>query len=142
MKPKLDHLQITVKDFNKAVKFYDKLMPILGYDLSLKNQGRVDANDFDVVEYVHPLLTFGINSPRKEFINDDVHRRTPGSVHHIAFRAESNEEIDQLYPLIEDIGAHIVNPPKFYPQHGEKYYALFFKDLDGIKLEIMFEGKS
>lgn len=30
---------------------------------------------------------------------------------------------------------------QFYPSHGEKYYALFFKDLDGIKLEVMFEEK-
>ncbi len=142
MQPQIDHLQITVKDFERAVSFYDQLMPILGYDLSLKNQGRVEANDFDVVEYFHPVLTFGINSPRKEFKNDEVHRRTPGSVHHIAFRAESNEEVDKLYPLIKAIGANIVEPPQFYPQHGENYYALFFKDLDGIKLEIMFEGKT
>ena len=141
MKPKIDHLQITVKDFSKAEAFYDKLMPILGYDLSKKNKGRVDANDFDVVEYFHPLLTLGINSPRKQFKDQEVHRRTPGSVHHLAYRAESNEEVDLLYPQIKAIGANIVAPPQFYPQHGENYYALFFKDLDGIKLEIMFEEK-
>jgi len=43
---------------------------------------------------------------------------------------------------IKEIGATIVDAPKFYPQHGEKYYALFFKDLDGIKLEIVFEERS
>jgi hypothetical protein len=32
-----------------------------------------------------------------------------------------------------------VDEPKFYPQHGDSYYALFFKDMEGIKYEIVFE---
>lgn len=139
MQPRIDHLQITVKDFQNAEEFYDKLMPILGFDLSRKSKGRVAAHEFDVIEYVHDLVTIGINSTRKEFENDEVHRRKPGSIHHLAFRAKSTQEVDEVYPLIKAIGAEIINPPKYYPQHGDKYYALFFKDLGGIKYEVMFE---
>jgi catechol 2,3-dioxygenase-like lactoylglutathione lyase family enzyme len=142
MKPIIDHLQITVKDFDKAEIFYDKLMPLLGFDLEKKSKGKVDAHEFEVIEYVHPLLTFGINSPRKAFLHDEVHRRKPGSVHHVAFKVSSCEEVDDLYLLIKEIGATIVDAPKFYPQHGEKYYALFFKDTDGIKFEIVFEERA
>ena len=139
MIPRVDHIQITVKDFKESEEFYDKLMPILGFDLSRKGKGRVEANDFDVIEYFHDNIVIGINSPREQFKDDEVHRRKPGSVHHLAFRAKSREEINEVYPLIKAIGANIVDEPKFYPQHGEKYYALFFKDPSGIKLEIMFE---
>lgn len=139
MKPIIDHLQITVKNFETAVEFYDQLMPILGFDLGHKSSGKVEAHEFEVVEYMHPNLTIGINSPREQFKNEDVHRRKPGALHHLAFKAESIVEIDELYLQIKEIGATIVNPPQYYPQHGEKYYALFFKDLDGIKLEIVFE---
>lgn len=141
MKPVIDHIQITVKDFEEAEAFYDKLMPILGFDLSKKSKGKVPAHEFDVIEYVHPLIVLGINSPREEFKDEAVHRRKPGAVHHIAFRASSREEIDELYPKVVETGAEIVNSPQFYPQHGESYYALFFKDPGGIKLEIMFEEK-
>jgi catechol 2,3-dioxygenase-like lactoylglutathione lyase family enzyme len=137
---KVDHIQITVKDLKKAEAFYDKLMPLLGFDLSKKSKGRVEANDFDVIEYVHPNITLGINSPREKFKDDEVHRRKPGSLHHLAFRATSCKEIDELFPKIQAIGANIVEPPKYYPQHGEKYYALFFKDRDGIKLEVCYEA--
>lgn len=139
MKPIIDHIQITVKNFQEAEAFYDKLMPLLGFDLSKKLKGKVPAHEFDVIEYAHPLIIFGINSPRKEFEDETIHRRKPGAVHHIAFRASSREEIDELYPKVVETGAQIVNPPQFYPQHGESYYALFFKDPGGIKLEIMFE---
>lgn len=141
MNIKVDHIQFTVKDFNKAEEFYDKLMPLLGFDLDRKSKGRVEAHDFNVIEYVGETITIGINSPREKFKNDDVHRRKPGSLHHLAFGTNSVEEVDGLYTKIKGIGANIVDPPKFYPQHGEKYYALFFKDPDGIKLEICFEEK-
>ncbi len=141
MQPIIDHIQITVKDIKRAEVFYDKLMPILGFDLSKKSKGAVAAHDFDVVEYIHPNFAFGINSPRKAFKNDEVHRRKPGAIHHIAFKAKSCQEVDELYLKIKNIGANIINPPQYYPQHGENYYALFFKDVDGIKLEVVFEER-
>lgn len=141
MKPVIDHIQITVKNLEYAESFYDKLMPILGFDLNKKSKGTVTAHEFDVVEYSHPLLIFAINSPREAFKNESIHRRKPGSLHHLAFKANSHKEIDEIFPLIRDIGANIVDPPKFYPQHGENYYALFFKDLEGIKYEIVYEER-
>ncbi|HKL40950.1 MAG TPA: VOC family protein [Cryomorphaceae bacterium] len=140
MQPIIDHIQLTVKNLQKAEAFYDKFLPLLGFDLSKKGKGRVEVHDFDVIEYVHPKLTLGINSPRDAFKDVKVHRRRPGSLHHLAFRAESPEEIDQLFPHVVEAGANIVEPPRYYSQHGENYYALFFKDPDGIKLEIMHEG--
>ena len=139
MEPIIDHLTVTVKDLNVAEPFYDKLMPILGFSLDHKAKGTVAKHEFDVVEYGHPLLLFAICSPRKAFIADTIHRRKPGALHHLAFKAKSREEVDKLYQEIKEIGAHIVDEPKFYPQHGESYYALFFKDLEGIKYEIVYE---
>ena len=139
MQPIIDHIQITVKDLSKAETFYDKFLPILGFDLKHKSKGTVPEHEFDVIEYAHPMLIIGFNSPREAFQADSIHRRKPGSLHHLAFRAESRDEVDRLYPQIKATGATIVDPPKFYPQHGESYYALFLKDLEGIKYEIVFE---
>jgi len=141
MEPRIDHIQITVKSLAEAEIFYDKLKPILGFDLAKKSKGRSEAHDFDAIEYVHPNIVIGLNSPRKQFANETVHRRKPGSLHHLAFNAKSPAEVDALYPLVVATGAEIVNPPQYYPQHGEKYYALFFKDPEGIKLEIMHEDR-
>jgi predicted lactoylglutathione lyase len=99
----------------------------------------VQEHEFDVIEYAHPLLIFAINSPRKIFKDDTIHRRKPGALHHLAFKAKSRNEVDELYLKIKETEANIVNKPKFYPQHGESYYALFFKDLEGIKYEIVYE---
>jgi predicted lactoylglutathione lyase len=87
------------------------------------------------------LLIFGINSPREAFKNETVHRRKPGSLHHLAFKAGSKEEVDKLFTQVKEAGAQIVEEPRYFPQHGEKYYATFFKDPDGIKYEIVFEER-
>ena len=142
MEPIIDHIQITVKDLKKAETFYDKLMPLLGFDLSKKHKGTVEAHEFDVIEYCHSLLIFAINSPRSVFKNEVVHRRKPGALHHLAFKVNTREEVDDIYPLIKETGAQIVDPPKYYPQHGEHYYALFFKDHDGIKYEIVHDVRN
>jgi len=141
MKPIIDHIQITVRDLNIAEPFYDKLMPILGFDLTRKSKGRVAKHEFDVIEYAHQNLIIGFNSPREEFKNDSIHRRKPGAIHHLAFKAKSREEVDEVYLQIKEIGANIVETPKFFPQHCENYYAMFFKDLEGIKYEVVYEER-
>ncbi len=139
MQPVIDHIQITVKNLKEAEAFYDRFLPVLGYNLAHKSKGAVPEHEFNVVEYYHPNLIIGINSPRSIFKDETIHRRKPGALHHLAFKAASRDEVDRLYPEIVAAGAEIVDPPKFYPQHGEKYYALFFKDTEGIKYEIVHE---
>jgi catechol 2,3-dioxygenase-like lactoylglutathione lyase family enzyme len=90
------------------------------------------------VEYSHPRLCFAISSPRPAFENDAVHRRKPGALHHLAFKAESRDEVDRLHEALIAIGATIVGAPREYPEYAPAgYYALYFKDLDGIKYEIV-----
>lgn len=143
MKPIIDHIQITVEDMSRAVPFYDRLMPLLGFEAGRKGEAVIDAHEFHVVEYQHPLLAFAITSPRSAFAGQKVHRRRPGSLHHLAFRAESRAEVDRLYVEVEAIGATIVSPPREYPEYKPKgYYALFFKDPEGFKFEIVHASES
>ena len=141
MEPVIDHIQITVKDLAVAVAFYDRLMPLLGFNLKDRTRAKIPTHDFEVVEYSHPRLAFAITSPREGLRNDDVHRRRPGSLHHLAFRVGSRADVDQLYEEVKAIGALIVSLPREYPEYKPPgYYALFFKDLEGIKYEIVTHG--
>ena len=138
MKPVVDHIQITVRDMDIAVPFYDRLMPLLGFDPAGRSTAVIDAHEFHVVEYTHPLLAFAITSPRSAFKDESIHRRRPGSLHHLAFRAESRAEVDSLHEKLKEIGAEIVSPPREYPEYSPPgYYAVFFKDPEGIKYEIV-----
>ena len=138
MEPIIDHIQITVKDMSVAVPFYDKLFPLLGFDIRSKTSAVIEEHEFHVVEYTHPRLIFAITSPRSAFADDTINRRKPGALHHIAFKAESRAEVDRLHSELKRIGAAIVSPPREYPEYTPPgYYALYFKDLEGIKYEIV-----
>ena len=137
MKPTIDHIQITVKDLDVATPFYDKMLAMLGFDVDRKVSATIEEHDFQVVEYLHTDLAFAITSPRKAFVDEVIHRRKPGALHHLAFRADSTAEVDRLHGELESIGAEIVGGPKLWPEHGPDYYAVFFKDPEGIKYEIV-----
>ncbi|UCH85036.1 MAG: VOC family protein [Candidatus Latescibacterota bacterium] len=137
MEPTIDHIQITVKDMSVAVPFYDKFLPLLGFNIQNRVSAFIEEHDFHVVEYTHPLLAFAITSPRQAFVDDTINRRKPGALHHLAFKAGSRAEVDRLYAALKEIGATIVDEPRLYPEYGPDYYAVFFKDVEGIKYEIV-----
>ena len=57
--------------------------------------------------------------------------------YHLAFKADSRDEVDRLHAELKEIGAMIVDVPRLYTEYGPNYYAVFFKDLEGIKYEIV-----
>ncbi|MDR3612082.1 MAG: VOC family protein [Candidatus Obscuribacterales bacterium] len=143
MEPIIDHIQITVKDMATAVPFYDKFLPLLGFDLNKRGEAKIAENEFHVVEWQSERLCFAITSPRSAYASDAIHRRRPGALHHLAFRASSRAEVDRLHRELVEIGAVIVSPPREYPEYVPPgYYALFFKDLEGIKYEIVCHAHS
>src|SRR5215510_3471850 len=105
MEPIIDHIQITVKDMAAALRFCDRFLPLLGFGLHAKSSATIAKHDFHVVEYSHPHLSFAITSPRTAFRDDHVYRRKPGSLHHLAFRAGSRNEVDRLHDELKAFGA-------------------------------------
>jgi len=138
MEPIIDHIEVTVRDVNVAVAFYDRLLPLLGFDLQHRVRAVIEAHEKEVVSYEHPRLGFTITSPRRAFAGETMNRRKPGALHHLAFRAASRAEVDRLHLELQRIGAMIVSPPREYPEYTPPgYYAVFFKDPEGIKYEIV-----
>ena len=137
MKPVLDHIHITVENLERAESFYDQLLPLLGFDLSLKEWDCVPEHEYKIVEYHHSSLSIGIVNQRSAYKNERPSRRKSGALHHIAFHADNPAEVDSLYLKIKGLPANIVHPPKFYPEYCPDYYAFFFKDSEGIEYEIV-----
>lgn len=64
------------------------------------------------------------------------HRYAPG-LHHLAWRAESRADVDALHALLVERGIPVLDPPRHYPEYSGDYYAVFFEDPDGMKLELV-----
>ena len=57
-------------------------------------------------------------------------------IHHLAFAAESRAVVDERARWLDDQGATIESGPAEY-SYTPGYYAVFFYDPDGLKLEIV-----
>lgn len=138
MRPAIDHIEITVADLDRAERFYDALLPLLGFDLKHKGRGEFPAWEHTEIDYGTADFSLGLVCPRPALAGEGVCRRKPGSLHHLAFRAESAQQVDALYLAVLSIpGVTVVAPPQLYPEYTPDYYAFFFKDTEGIKLEIV-----
>ncbi len=62
-------------------------------------------------------------------------------MHHLAWHAESRGDVDRLHELLLAMGARILDAPADYPQYWPVYYAVFFADPDGLKLEYVWTPK-
>jgi catechol 2,3-dioxygenase-like lactoylglutathione lyase family enzyme len=120
---RLDHIDLRVKDLKIARKFYEKLLPALGFttdrsDLewgTFYSAGGDRASDF-----------FGFT--------EDRHHQPNGT--RIAFWADTREEVDQIAQLVREIGGGNPEGPEICANYSPGYYAFFFEDPDGNKLEI------
>ena len=71
-----------------------------------------------------------------------MHDRYSPGLHHLALRASSRADVDALHAKLNAFGATILDPPQDYPDYGDGYYAVFFADDDGMKLEYAFTPPS
>jgi hypothetical protein len=46
--------------------------------------------------------------------------------------------VDRIHQCLLAEGITVLDPPTEYPQYGPDYYAVFFADPDGVKLELVY----
>jgi len=126
------HLDLNVSDLAASRAVYAPLLEFLGY----RQVKDGDGCEWDLlVEGGHGAsLGLRVASP------DDAshsHRRYAPGLHHLAWRVGSRAEVDAAHALAIERGIAVLDPPAHYPEYSGDYYAVFFEDPDGIKLEIV-----
>ncbi len=125
----IDHLAIRVSDFETSRRFYDRLLHFLGFVLEWEFDRTVGWNNGVTMIWITEADAAGRKHP---------HHTGDIGYHHYAFELGAREEVDELGAFLEREGVTIVDPPAAYPSYGEGYYAVFFLDPDGLKLEGMY----
>lgn len=122
----LDHLYITVSDLSASIAFYDPLMKALGFK---KGTGTIGGDPH--AHYYNRVLQFSLRQAR----NDRRHDPYSCGLHHICFRLPSRESVDQAYAVLRELRIDATEPG--YYEYADDYYAVFFDDPDGIRLELV-----
>ena len=127
------HVDLTVADLGRSEPFYEEVLGRLGYE-RLPGAGAPCWGITDSAGGVFGIALQSARPGRSERAHD---RYSPG-LHHLAFHADSRADVDEFYEFLEAIGATILHVPGEY-DYTPRYYAVFFADPDGLKLEVVHE---
>jgi catechol 2,3-dioxygenase-like lactoylglutathione lyase family enzyme len=125
----IDHLVIRVSDYEKSKAFYGRLFDFLGFEISDEYE--------DAIGWTNGDTRFWIGPADKEGRKHKYHIGDVG-FHHYAFQLRSRKDVDALEAFLRETDTVIVDPADEY---YDDYYAVFFLDPDGLKLEGMKYGE-
>ncbi len=115
------HIDLRVRDLAVAQEFYEALLPALGFTERYHgDRWRVWADK----EELPATAYFAITESRDHVPNEN----------RIAFSVSTPDDVDRLAEVAREAGAEL-SGPKLMP-YGPGYYAVFFEDPSGNRLEI------
>lgn len=130
----IDHLDLVVTSLERSLAFYRGLLQPLGY----VRVSEIAGERGERVLYLGRAGGMGSVSLREA--QSDAHAvpydRYGVGLHHLAFRASSRGTVDERGAWLREQGAEIESGPEEY-DYAPGYYAVFFYDPDGIKLELV-----
>lgn len=123
---RVHHLDLTVADLAGATAFYEAVLPLIGF------RRMADCPEGPI--WLGDAVEIGLQAAR----NARPHDRYAPGLHHLAFEAPSRGDVDRVYEQLRALHVQVLDAPAEYPGYGTGYYAVFFSDPDGIKLEYAF----
>ena len=122
----IDHIYIAVSDLVLSEAFYDKVMPVIGFKKNcFENEGERH------VQYFNRHFGYVLRQGHSRRTHDPL---APG-LHHLCFRVEDLAALQRAARDLSELGV-TCSQPEHYPEYAPDYYAVFFCDPDGIKLEL------
>lgn len=123
----IDHIYITVSDLQHSEPFYDHVfLETLGF-----RKNKFDLGGDPHVQYFNRHFGY-ILRPARNFNGHDSY--APG-LHHFCLRVESVADVVAVANQLRASGVE-ASEAKLYPEYAPDYWATFFTDPDGIRLEV------
>jgi catechol 2,3-dioxygenase-like lactoylglutathione lyase family enzyme len=124
------HVDLVVSSIERSLPFYTGLLGPLGYH----RVSEVEGERGETIWYIGgPGTGIGLREAQSE---SEPYDRYRVGLHHLAFEADSRDQVDDRAAWARSQGVEIESDPQHY-SYIPGYYATFFYDPDGLKLEIV-----
>lgn len=128
----LGHVDLVCLDLDRTLEFY---MHVFG-PLGLIEPLIVEGERGEQVHYLRfPAPGSGSVGLRQALEAQDFLLYAPG-LHHLAFAVEAPEDVDGAHARVLAASGEVLHPPRHWPEYHPDYYATFFLDPDGFRLEV------
>jgi catechol 2,3-dioxygenase-like lactoylglutathione lyase family enzyme len=124
----IDHTGFNVANLALSREFYLKALAPLGYGVSLEFEGAVG----------YGAQTGSGDDPGGDFWIGAGEPQAPRM--HVAFRAASEQQVQEFYRAAIEAGGTDNGPPGERPHYHPGYYAAFVLDPDGHNIEAVFHA--
>jgi len=124
----VDHIYLSVADFERSRIFYDRLMKSLGF-----KKGTFPVAGEPHCHYYNRSFQITLRPARSRKSKHDSY--SPG-LHHLCLRVENNVAVDEIAGRLRAM-AIAIEGPRLWPEYAPDYYAVFFSDPDDIRFEVV-----
>jgi catechol 2,3-dioxygenase-like lactoylglutathione lyase family enzyme len=125
------HVDLVVSSIERSLPFYRDLLAPLGYH----GISEVEGERGETIYYLWgPAASIGLREAQSP--SSAPYDRYAIGLHHLAVEAASRAGVDERADWLRAAGAEIESGPQEYA-YLLGYYAVFFYDPDGLKLEIV-----
>src|SRR5262245_21487721 len=128
----LSHVDLTVADLAHSTAFYDQVLTRLGYRRPPRSGASAPPTWFIFGPRRH-FFSISLFPAAFDGVRRSYDRHAPG-LNHLAFHVPSRQRVDEVHAHLCSVAVKILRPPAEYP-YTSGYYAVFFADPDGMKLE-------
>ena len=124
----LHHIEIYVSDLKRSTEFWKWFLESMGYSEFQKWDAGISFKLGDT------YLVF-VQTEEKHL--DEPYHRCKTGLNHLAFHADSRDQIDKMTIELKARNVSILYSNEHPHAGGSKYYAVFFEDPDRIKVEVV-----
>ena len=129
----LAHVDLTCRDVGRSIAFYVAVLGPLGLQAPPVT---FDGEQGETINYLRfPEAGSGSIGLRAASVEQDFALYAPG-LHHIAFAVATPDDVRVAHEGAVREGAEIVHPPTAFPRYHPDYFATFFLDPDGFRVEV------
>lgn len=123
----IDHIYITVSDLDRAEAFYDTVL----LDTLKFRKSKFTLDGEPHVQYFNRHFGYVLRPARTQAPHDAY---APG-LHHFCLRVDSIDDVVTVSRQLRAAGI-AASEAKNYPEYAPDYWATFFSDPDGTRLEV------
>jgi catechol 2,3-dioxygenase-like lactoylglutathione lyase family enzyme len=127
----VQHVDLVVSSIERSLPFYRDLLAPLGFH----RIGEVEGERGETIWYLSGAAS-ALGLREAQTPSEDPYDRYRVGLHHLAFEARSRGAVNERAGWLRDQGAEIESGPEEFA-YLPGYYAVFFYDPDGMKLEIV-----